>query len=163
MPARGSFHKRKEQWQCCCCNVQVFEYVRDTPPTADIAGDSSSIALWEAQAVLMLWLSILVLMPFDLFILDSTVTSDANPQQAKRGYTPLAAKIMDLCQEYLKHPGESRRKNTGERPNIRIPCMYVSVYRRGIYKVNILVVELKALLTGTRTAESRDYTRHRFE
>eukprot|EP00878_Enallax_costatus_P043913 GHUV01052022.1.p1 GENE.GHUV01052022.1~~GHUV01052022.1.p1 ORF type:complete len:207 (+),score=58.37 GHUV01052022.1:593-1213(+) len=85
--------------------LQVLGYVRDTQPSADSTGDSSSIALWEAQAVLMLWLSILVLMPFDLFILDSSVTSDASSQHAQRGFTPLAARIMALCQDYLKHPG----------------------------------------------------------
>ena len=79
--------------------------MRDSPPSADGTGDSSSIALWEAQAVLMLWLSILVLMPFDLFILDSSVTSESGSQDAKSGYTPLAARIMELCQDYLKHPG----------------------------------------------------------
>lgn len=84
---------------------QVLGYVKAAHPAAAANGDDSSIALWEAQAVLLLWLSILVLIPFDLFILDSSVTDDASTAAAKRGYTPLAAKIMELCQEYLQHPG----------------------------------------------------------
>lgn len=83
----------------------MLGYVKEAQPTADSSGDDSGIALWEAQAVLLLWLSILVLIPFDLVIVDSSVTDEASAAAAKQGYTPLAAKIMQLCQEYLAHPG----------------------------------------------------------
>lgn len=86
----------------------MLEFVRDSPATTDNSSNDNSIALWEAQAVLMLWLSILVLIPFDLSILDSAVTDEQDAAAvAQTGYTPLAAKIMQLCQQYLQHPGES--------------------------------------------------------
>lgn len=81
--------------------------MKDTQSAADSNSDDSSTALWEAQAVLLLWLSILVLIPFDLFIVDSSVTDEASTAAAKQGYTPMAAKIMELCQQYLAHPGRS--------------------------------------------------------
>jgi hypothetical protein len=72
--------------------------------------------LWEAQAVLLLWLSILVLTPFDLAILDSAVTADAAAAAAAHsgaagspGCTPLAARLMTLCQGFLSQPGERWR------------------------------------------------------
>jgi hypothetical protein len=85
--------------------LQVLGFVADARAAADAAADNSSIALWEAQAVLLLWLSILVLIPFDLVILDSEVTCDSSRAAAQQAYTPLAGKIMRLCQAYLQHPG----------------------------------------------------------
>jgi hypothetical protein len=85
--------------------LQVLGFVADARAAADTNGDISSIALWEAQAVLLLWLSILVLIPFDLVILDSEVTSDSSRAAAQLAYTPLAGRIMRLCQGYLQHPG----------------------------------------------------------
>jgi hypothetical protein len=85
--------------------LQVLGYVADARAAADAAADNSSIALWEAQAVLLLWLSILVLIPFDLVILDSEVTCDSSRAAAQQAYTPLAGRIMRLCQAYLQHPG----------------------------------------------------------
>lgn len=73
-----------------------------------------SSGLWEAQAVLLLWLSILILIPFDLVILDSSVTdSNGGAAAAQAGYPPLAAKVMALCQDFLSQPGAT---NTHEHP-----------------------------------------------
>lgn len=55
--------------------------------------------------MLLLWLSILVLIPFDLVILDSEVTCGSSRAAAQVAYPPLAAKIMNLCKAYLQHPG----------------------------------------------------------
>lgn len=80
--------------------MQVLEYVN-----GQAAGtNSSGSGLWEAQAVLLLWLSILILIPFDLVILDSSVT-DGSTAAGQAGYPPLAAKIMALCQGFLSQPG----------------------------------------------------------
>jgi hypothetical protein len=80
--------------------VQVLEYVN-----GQAAGtNSSGSGLWEAQAVLLLWLSILILIPFDLVILDSSVT-DGSTAAGQAGYPPLAAKIMAVCQGFLSQPG----------------------------------------------------------
>jgi hypothetical protein len=69
--------------------------------------------LWEAQAVLLLWLSILILSPFDLVILDSSVTdSSGGAAAAQAGYPPLAAKVMVLCQDFLSQPGARGTPNS---------------------------------------------------
>ncbi|KAF6263485.1 armadillo-type protein [Scenedesmus sp. NREL 46B-D3] len=88
--------------------LQVLGFVADARAAADTAADNSSISLWEAQAVLLLWLSILVLIPFDLVILDSEVTCASSRAAAQLAYTPLAGRIMRLCQAYLQHPGAVR-------------------------------------------------------
>lgn len=79
--------------------------------TAEATSGSGGGGLWEAQAVLLLWLSILVLIPFDLVILDSSVTDAVESgAAASRGYPPLAASIMELCQEFLSQPGAAARR-----------------------------------------------------
>ena len=42
-----------------------------------IASAEEGIANWEAQSILMLWLSMLILVPFDLATIDSTATDMA--------------------------------------------------------------------------------------
>lgn len=84
------------------CALQVLECV--TEQAASRPGSSGS-GLWEAQAVLLLWLSILILIPFDLVILDSSVTDGSAGAAAQSGYPPLAAKVMGLCQGFLSQPG----------------------------------------------------------
>lgn len=79
---------------------------RDASSSSGAGSDGVRLALWEAQAVLLLWLSILVLLPMDLAILDSAVTCEASrAAAAAAGFTPLAGRIMALCQAYLAHPG----------------------------------------------------------
>eukprot|EP00879_Flechtneria_rotunda_P029952 GHRR01032421.1.p2 GENE.GHRR01032421.1~~GHRR01032421.1.p2 ORF type:complete len:115 (+),score=35.51 GHRR01032421.1:928-1272(+) len=86
--------------------MQVLGFVTNTNPVVDGSetGQGKSLALWESQAVLMLWLSILVLLPFDLVILDSSVGAESSGAKGK-GYPPLAANIMEVCKVYLEHPG----------------------------------------------------------
>lgn len=82
--------------------MQVLGYVIDA---AKATSNSSGSGLWEAQAVLLLWLSILILSPFDLVILDSSVTDSSGTAAAHARYAPLAAKVMDVCQGFLSQPG----------------------------------------------------------
>lgn len=122
---------------CCAVCLQVLGFVADARAAADSSGDSSSIALWEAQAVLLLWLSILVLIPFDLVILDSEVTSDSSKAAAQLAYTPLAGRIMRLCQAYLQHPGAHchvmyasySTKHSGSSWHTQITCAGMQVAR----------------------------------
>ena len=62
---------------------------------------------WETRAVLILWLSILVLIPFDLVTVDSEV--DGGGDAAAKGDAeapPVVMRILDLCQSrYLSDPG----------------------------------------------------------
>ena len=73
-----------------------------------------ALAAWEAQGVLLLWLSILILTPFDLRTVDSSV-GDVSAAEGSGGssgngeeVTPLAARVVALCQGYLEHPGAAR-------------------------------------------------------
>lgn len=83
------------------------------PPPPPATGDDGALAAWEAQSVLLLWLSILILTPFDLRTVDSAVGADEGTCGGGGGVTPLAARILELCQGYLEHPGE-RRWRTGK-------------------------------------------------
>ena len=57
---------------------------------------------WETRATLILWLSILVLIPFDLVTVDSAVEDAAAAAEAP----PVVMRILRLCQdEYLSDPG----------------------------------------------------------
>ncbi|KAL6757954.1 armadillo-type protein [Haematococcus lacustris] len=72
-----------------------------------LSGEEERLAYWEAQTMLVLWLSILILIPFELSTVDTA--SEAGPPAADGlGYTQLVAKIMDLCMAYLQHPGSVR-------------------------------------------------------
>lgn len=110
---------------------QVLGFVTAEAQQRSTAGsDSSGSGLWEAQAVLLLWLSILVLIPFDLVILDSSVTGDSGNSMdaAARSYPPLAVKIMTSCQDFLSQPGElmGDKSPTSHPPSSRncrtVPC-----------------------------------------
>ncbi|GBF90082.1 tubulin-folding cofactor D [Raphidocelis subcapitata] len=74
---------------------------------AAAAAEEGALAAWEAQGVLLLWLSILILTPFDLATVDSAVGADACAGSSG-GVTPLAVRIIELCQGYLEHPGGTR-------------------------------------------------------
>ena len=61
---------------------------------------------WETRAVLILWLSILVLIPFDLVTVDS-LAGDADDAEAP----PVVMRILRLCQDrYLSDPGIVRER-----------------------------------------------------
>ncbi|KAG7672803.1 hypothetical protein Ndes2437B_g02789 [Nannochloris sp. 'desiccata'] len=80
---------------------------------------------WEAQYVMLMWLSLLAMIPFDLAIIDSSLgsqhpsfsvsatadTGTGTPPADKKsatGIPPLAANIMTLCRGFLSSPGATR-------------------------------------------------------
>jgi hypothetical protein len=79
---------------------------------------------WEAQYVMLLWLSLLAMIPFDLAIIDSSLASTSIPATANASsinttnstinttttttLPPLAANIMSLCRGFLSSPGATR-------------------------------------------------------
>lgn len=75
---------------------------------------------YPAQYVLLLWLSMLVLIPFDIAIVDSSLAATPTPaassgsnevaasQPAAPAYPPLVGTILELCQRYLASPGSTR-------------------------------------------------------
>jgi hypothetical protein len=71
----------------------------------------SNLVTWEAQSVLLLWLSMLVLTPFNLSTVDSAATSTSSSSGQR--YTPLAGTLLQLGESYLHHPGECRDMHTG--------------------------------------------------
>ncbi|GLI66673.1 hypothetical protein VaNZ11_010603, partial [Volvox africanus] len=82
--------------------VDILGTVRALKPRDNEEG----IALWEAQTILLLWLSILILIPFDLSTVDSAAVGEATDKTLS--YTPLVGRILALCKEYLHHPGGVR-------------------------------------------------------
>ena len=67
---------------------------------------------WETRYVLLLWLSILVLVPFDLRTVDSSL-SDLAPAAADDAddgeqRSTLVESIISTCKEYLADPGAVR-------------------------------------------------------
>uniref|UniRef100_A0A7S3QWP0 Tubulin-specific chaperone D n=1 Tax=Dunaliella tertiolecta TaxID=3047 RepID=A0A7S3QWP0_DUNTE len=61
------------------------------------------IGSWEAQTMLLLWLSMLALIPFEFSTVE-TVSEEGRP----RPYPALVSKLMDICKDYLRHPGGMR-------------------------------------------------------
>ena len=53
-----------------------------------IASAEEGIANWEAQSILMLWLSMLILVPFDLATIDSTATDMAGARSGTPSLPP---------------------------------------------------------------------------
>ena len=69
------------------------------------------------QYVLLLWLSMLVLIPFDIAIVDSSLApaqpgastpAAAAEAAAAAAYPPIVRTILSLCQGYLGSPGSTR-------------------------------------------------------
>ena len=53
--------------------------------------------------MLLLWLTILVLIPFDLATVDSSL--DGVPQSSSSDVPPVVARLVALCYSYLADPG----------------------------------------------------------
>ncbi len=70
---------------------------------------SEAMKNWEAQYVMLMWLSLLAMIPFDLAIIDSSLgVNDQQPSSTTSTIPPLAANIMSLCREFLSSPGATR-------------------------------------------------------
>lgn len=65
-----------------------------------------STGQWETKCCLLLWLSILVLIPFDIASVDTSCT-EMNLTVA-REVPPLVEKVVTLCKDYLASPGPMR-------------------------------------------------------
>jgi len=61
---------------------------------------------WELQWVLLLWLCMLVLIPFDLSLVDSNMTTTT-------GYPSIVKQLLDLCKRHLALPGSTREMAAG--------------------------------------------------
>eukprot|EP00891_Asterochloris_glomerata_P000593 jgi/Astpho2/593/e_gw1.00013.148.1_t len=81
----------------------------DLEPVLDIllrrSVDDDNNSTWEALCTLTLWLSQLVLIPFDLAIVDSQLTDASGSPHA---YPPLVATLLTTYKEQLGAPGSIR-------------------------------------------------------
>lgn len=65
--------------------------------------DRTDHSMWETRYVLLLWLSMLCLVPFDLNTIDSSSTDNNSG-----GTIALVSNIVTLCKEYLSDPGATQ-------------------------------------------------------
>jgi tubulin-specific chaperone D len=61
----------------------------------------------ETKCVVLLWLYILVLIPFDISTVDTSIATAASMDGIEA--TPLVTRIMDICKDYLASSGPTRR------------------------------------------------------
>lgn len=80
--------------------------VSDFEPTLMLlqAQDRADYSTWETRYVLLLWLSMLCLVPFDLTTIDSSLTAASSSNSA----ISIVASILALCKEYLGDPGATQ-------------------------------------------------------
>ncbi len=98
----------------CLCKVRGYKRVirlmpvevQDVEPTMHIllSQDQNDYTTWETRYVLLLWLSMLVMVPFDLTTIDSTLGND-NYRNEDEG---LIQGMVSLCKHYLGDPGPTR-------------------------------------------------------
>jgi hypothetical protein len=60
---------------------------------------------WEVRYILLLWLSIIVLMPFDLKVVDPLST---DPQKCSLSHEPLIKRLQSISKRYLNDSGKPR-------------------------------------------------------
>ena len=59
----------------------------------------------QTRAVLLLWLTILVLIPFDLATVDSSLDGAPTSSSSQPEVPPVVARLLALCHSYLADPG----------------------------------------------------------
>ncbi|KAI9905173.1 hypothetical protein PsorP6_013592 [Peronosclerospora sorghi] len=99
----------------CLCKVRGYKTivkllphdVRDFEPTLQLlqCQDRTDHCTWETRYVLLMWLSILCLVPFNLNTIDSS-SSSANDTQDRT--ISIVSKIVTLCKDYLSDPGATQ-------------------------------------------------------
>lgn len=100
--------------------VALLDFLSNTTAGgASVHGEDPGQINWEAQYVMLMWLSLLAMIPFDLAIIDSslggtstsTSTTSADAEilsSSASSCPPIAAKIMSLCRKFLCTPGPTR-------------------------------------------------------
>ena len=90
------------------CTPQVLGFV-----TAE-AKAAASIGLWESQAVLLLWLSILVLIPFDLVILDLIIPGESGGIDVINQIRGVDREVTAIvCSGYCSEPAMAKYTDYG--------------------------------------------------
>eukprot|EP00644_Phytophthora_capsici_P007644 jgi/Phyca11/555344/estExt2_Genewise1Plus.C_PHYCAscaffold_720060 len=80
--------------------------VSDFEPTLHLlqSQDRTDHSAWETRYVLLLWLSMLCLVPFDLHTIDSSSPTAGNAN----GTISIVSNIVALCKDYLSDPGATQ-------------------------------------------------------
>lgn len=73
----------------------------------DLTGGKECVA-WELQYVLLMWLSLLVMIPFDLRIVDSSLDAKGFPDLDSKSSAPIARLLLDSCMILLSASGATR-------------------------------------------------------
>ncbi|GAQ86916.1 Beta-tubulin folding cofactor D [Klebsormidium nitens] len=84
--------------------VALLELIHQEKAPLSILKEEST-GEWESRCTLLLWLSMLVLLPFDLASIDTALGEGA--ESTAEG-PPLVKKMVDICKEYLSSPGSVR-------------------------------------------------------
>lgn len=85
--------------------VALLENFHDSTAVTSLREESTGEM--EAKCVVLLWLSILVLVPFDISTVDSGVGMSGG-EVGKNEPTPLVLRIVSFCKDYLSNAGPMR-------------------------------------------------------
>ncbi|KAF5732940.1 putative beta-tubulin cofactor d [Tripterygium wilfordii] len=84
--------------------VSLLEKCHGTASATSLRQESTGET--EAKCVILLWLSILVLVPFDISSIDTSIANDKNLGALEPA--PLVLKIVKFCKDYLSNAGPMR-------------------------------------------------------
>ncbi|KAJ0113303.1 hypothetical protein Patl1_00240 [Pistacia atlantica] len=84
--------------------VSLLEKCHDTTSVTSLRQESTGEM--EAKCVILLWLSILVLVPFDISTVDTSIAN--NDDLGKNQPAPLVLRILGFCKDYLSNAGPMR-------------------------------------------------------
>ncbi|KAK3429957.1 hypothetical protein EUGRSUZ_E01450 [Eucalyptus grandis] len=84
--------------------VSLLEKCHDTNSVTSLRHESTGEM--EAKCVILLWLSILVLVPFDIASVDSSIAS--NNELGELEPAPLVSRVLGFCKDYLSSAGPMR-------------------------------------------------------
>lgn len=84
--------------------VSLLEKCHDTNSVTSLRLESTGEM--EAKCVILLWLSILVLVPFDIASVDSSIA--CNNELGELEPAPLVSRVLGFCKDYLSSAGPMR-------------------------------------------------------
>lgn len=84
--------------------VSLLEKCHHT--TSATSSRQESTGEMEAKCVMLLWLYILVLVPFDISTVDTSIANYNNPNEVE--LAPLVLRILRFCKDYLSTAGPMR-------------------------------------------------------
>ncbi|CAM8906861.1 unnamed protein product [Rhodiola kirilowii] len=84
--------------------VSLLEKFHDATAVSSLRQESTGEM--EAKCIILLWLSILVLVPFDISTVDSSIATSG--EHGKNEPSPLVMRIINFCKDYLSNAGPMR-------------------------------------------------------